>query len=157
MCRLCGKVRSHSENRESCTHGRTARRARSFARDHAMTTIDPPPIEQDRGPSAADVDAEFELMTEALQAARTAIDDYLKTRSDFVVFNQAAYNDAAPTRSYGDADFAQNNIARMVDLIVLTFHPDRKVTATAWGLSLDAIEAQMSVENPALTESIARH
>jgi len=103
-----------------------------------------------------EMDALLDAVTDGLTAAREAIDAYRAEREQWINDNPEAYVDAAGG-THEDARKVEDAIARMVDLIVLTFHRDRALSAEAYGLTLDAVLAQLKLTYPAMEASLARH
>jgi hypothetical protein len=102
-----------------------------------------------------EMDALLQAAVDGLVSARAAIDACLNERLQWASDNTEAYNDAAGA-AHLDARKAQDAMVRIVDLVLLTFHPDR-VAVLSYGPQLAEVVETMKFDNEAMQAALARH
>jgi hypothetical protein len=113
------------------------------------TKTTPPPAPAPRH-TPEEMDALLLAAVEGIAAARTAIDE------EWASDNTPAYNDAAGA-AHLDERKAQDAFVRIIDLVLMTFHPDRAVAALAYGPSLAETIDSLKFTNVAFKAALARH
>jgi hypothetical protein len=119
------------------------------------TKTTPPPAPAPRH-TPEEMDALLLAAVEGIAAARTAIDACLDERLQWASDNTPAYNDAAGA-AHLDERKAQDAFVRIIDLVLMTFHPDRAVAALAYGPSLAETIDSLKFTNVAFKAALARH
>jgi len=103
-----------------------------------------------------EMDALLQSAVEGIAAARAAVDACLQERLQWASDNTGAYNEAAGA-AHLDERKSQDAFVRIIDLVLLTFHPDRSSAALAYGPSLAETIESLKFTSVAFKAALANH